>query len=218
MAGSDDLDDAFIKEHQDFVERLVDRTVSSLRLIGERDEFVAAGMEGLITARKRYDPERGAAFRTFAYYRVRGAIIDHARQASNLSRAVYTSLRAAAGADAAAEAAGEEVRPPGIAGMSDSVSALGQGLLQAAAAFMVSESSHKLSEEGSDAALESASLKEQIRKHVEQLPEREKALVKGFYFEDRSLEEVGEELGVSKSWASRLHSRALERIRAAMAK
>lgn len=210
------IDNAFIEEHREFVERLVDRTVGSLRLLGERDEFVAAAMEGLVVARQRYDPSRGAAFKTFAYYRVRGAIVDHARQASNLSRSVYTSLRAAAGADAAQESTLEESRPPGIMGMDDSVSALSQGLLQSAAAFMVSESTHKQAEEASDEAIGAERLRAKIRAHIETLPDRERALVQGFYFEDRSLEEVGAELGVSKSWASRLHARALERIRMAL--
>lgn len=215
-ASTDPIDDAFIEEHREFVERLVDRTIGSLQLLGERDEFVAAAMEGLVMAKRRYDPTRGAAFRTFAYYRVRGAVVDHARRASNLSRSVYTSLRASLGADAAMESAAEEPRPPGIMGMNESVSALSEGLLQAASAFMVSEASHKQSEEAGDEAIENQQVRTQLRKHIEKLPERERALVEGFYFDDRSLEEVGEELGISKSWASRLHARALERIRAAL--
>ncbi|PIW01840.1 MAG: RNA polymerase subunit sigma, partial [Deltaproteobacteria bacterium CG17_big_fil_post_rev_8_21_14_2_50_63_7] len=35
------------------------------------------------------------------------------------------------------------------------------------------------------------------------------ALIMGYYFEDRRFDEVAEELGISKSWASRLHAKAL---------
>ena len=52
-----------------------------------------------------------------------------------------------------------------------------------------------------------------VRKAIEVLPEREAALVRGFYFEGRHFEEVAKELGISKSWASRLHTKALELLR-----
>ncbi|MCZ7678771.1 MAG: sigma-70 family RNA polymerase sigma factor [Sandaracinaceae bacterium] len=48
------------------------------------------------------------------------------------------------------------------------------------------------------------------------LDERERALIEGHYFADRTIEEIGAEMGISKSWASRLHSRALGRLRSAL--
>jgi len=45
------------------------------------------------------------------------------------------------------------------------------------------------------------------------LPERERALVQGFYFDGRQFDEVAKELGISKSWASRLHAKALDLLR-----
>ncbi len=45
------------------------------------------------------------------------------------------------------------------------------------------------------------------------LPERERALMKKHYWEGKNLLEAGEELGISKSWASRLHAQAVERLR-----
>ena len=53
----------------------------------------------------------------------------------------------------------------------------------------------------------------QVRKHMRNaigtLPEKEKMLIMMYYFQNRTLEEVGERLGLSKSWTSRLHARAL---------
>jgi RNA polymerase sigma factor for flagellar operon FliA len=48
---------------------------------------------------------------------------------------------------------------------------------------------------------------------MDKLPEKERRLLQLHYFEDRNLEVAGVELGLSKSWASRLHARAVDRLR-----
>jgi RNA polymerase sigma factor for flagellar operon FliA len=55
-----------------------------------------------------------------------------------------------------------------------------------------------------------------LRAAIAQLPDRPRALVTRHYFEGKSLLEAGAELGVSKSWASRLHAQAVDRLRALM--
>jgi RNA polymerase sigma factor for flagellar operon FliA len=50
-----------------------------------------------------------------------------------------------------------------------------------------------------------------------ELPERERVLLRGHYFEGRSLELIAGELGISKSWASRLHTQALSELRQTLA-
>src|SRR5262245_60471891 len=58
----------------------------------ELDELVALGNAGLAEAASRFDPDRGATFSTFAWYRVQGAIIDGLRRSSNLPRRVWAKL------------------------------------------------------------------------------------------------------------------------------
>jgi len=53
-----------------------------------------------------------------------------------------------------------------------------------------------------------------LRVAIAQLPDRPRELVTKHYFEGKSLLEAGAELGVSKSWASRLHAQAVGRLRA----
>ncbi|HEX3482667.1 MAG TPA: sigma-70 family RNA polymerase sigma factor [Kofleriaceae bacterium] len=53
-----------------------------------------------------------------------------------------------------------------------------------------------------------------LRRAIAQLPDRPRALVTKHYFEGKSLLEAGAELGVSKSWASRLHAQAVDQLRA----
>jgi RNA polymerase sigma factor for flagellar operon FliA len=52
-------------------------------------------------------------------------------------------------------------------------------------------------------------IKEFMRQAIEELPEKERKLIKMYYFQNKTLEEAGEKLGLSKSWTSRLHARAL---------
>ncbi|MGB5704604.1 MAG: sigma-70 family RNA polymerase sigma factor, partial [Polyangiales bacterium] len=67
---------------------------------------------------------------------------------------------------------------------------------------------------------ESALLKnesiERLLGALSRLSARQRALIRGRYFEGRPLEELAADLGVSKSWASRIHTQALSALRAAL--
>jgi RNA polymerase sigma factor for flagellar operon FliA len=64
-----------------------------------------------------------------------------------------------------------------------------------------------------DQQLERMHLQARTRRAMDKLPEKERRLLQLHYFEDRNLEVAGVELGLSKSWASRLHARAVDRLR-----
>jgi RNA polymerase sigma factor for flagellar operon FliA len=156
-------------------------------------------------------------FKTFAYYRVRGAVLDGVRKAAYLPRRAYARLRAAEVLDAEAEAAVETraVTPQMRADIAASVRAIDKILGRIAAAYSIAAAAAEsedrsttpessfMAEEGKKAAIQA----------IEKLPERERFLVRGFYLEERPLDELAKELGVSRSWASRLHSKALDTLR-----
>jgi RNA polymerase sigma factor for flagellar operon FliA len=52
-----------------------------------------------------------------------------------------------------------------------------------------------------------------LRDALDALPEREAAMIKKHYWEGKNLVEAGEEMGISKSWASRIHAQAVEKLR-----
>jgi RNA polymerase sigma factor for flagellar operon FliA len=64
-----------------------------------------------------------------------------------------------------------------------------------------------------DERLELEQQKKRVRAAIAQLPEKERKLLEGYYFQAKTLEEAGAEIGQSKSWASRLHARAVERLK-----
>ncbi|MBK7155404.1 MAG: sigma-70 family RNA polymerase sigma factor [Sandaracinaceae bacterium] len=57
----------------------------------------------------------------------------------------------------------------------------------------------------------------EVRRALQQLPERERTILVAFYFDERSLDDVARELGLSISWASRLHHKGLDRLRELLA-
>src|SRR6476620_5099373 len=69
-----------VMQHQDYVRALARGIAKKLPKHVDFEELVSLGQVGLVSAAKQYETGRGAAFTTFAYYRVRGAILDGLRQ------------------------------------------------------------------------------------------------------------------------------------------
>jgi RNA polymerase sigma factor for flagellar operon FliA len=193
----------------------------------ELDELIALGNAGLAEAASRFDPSRGASFATFAWYRVQGAIIDGLRKSSNLPRRVWSQLVALRAASEylehrAEREVGAVQRGAQPAHGADALAAMKTAL--AAIRTMYVTSLQALQEQGFDVSdpetavpgerLDTGRLSAKLRAALAALPEKERALVTKHYWEGKNLLEAGAELGISKSWASRLHAQAVERLRA----
>jgi RNA polymerase sigma factor for flagellar operon FliA len=191
------------------------------------DELVALGNAGLAEAASRFDPARGVSFATFAWYRVQGAIIDGLRSATSLPRGVWARLVALRAASEylehrAERDAGAVQRGARPAEGADALAAVKSAL--SAIRTMYVTSLESMQEQGFDvedanaaAAAErfdTGRMSAKLRDALAALPDRERALVTKHYWEGKNLLEAGAELGISKSWASRLHAQAVERLRA----
>lgn len=188
----------------------------------ELDELVALGNAGLAEAAQRYDPDRGAAFPTFAWYRVQGAILDGLRKQSSLPRRVWAKLVALRAASDYLEHRAERERSgvPAATG-ADALAQVHESLSAIRTMYLTSLES--LREDGFDPAADALGPDDQIatkrlaaklRDAIRELPERERKLLTKHYWEGKDLVAAGAELGISKSWASRLHAQAVERLRA----
>lgn len=214
-------DAKFVEEWRPFVASIVRSIKVSLEIRSEVDDLIAFGFRGLLEARERFDPARGVHFKTFAYYRVRGAVFDGVRDMAYLPRRAYATRKAAMAADQLLEdqANALAAAPPGSKTTKEAAAAaLEEALGKLAASFV-------LASVGQDAEDQSGSPEEElisatdahiVRSAVDVLPERERALVEGFYFQGRRFDDVAADLGISKSWASRLHTRALTLLRRAI--
>ncbi|MDB4937426.1 MAG: polymerase sigma factor for flagellar operon [Labilithrix sp.] len=189
------------------------------------EDLASQGREALLAAARSYDPDRAVPFRRWANLRIRGAMIDSVRVNGNLPRRVYRKLRALQAADRVHENAAEEQAAAPVTTDVDADAKIGDQLGTAAMAmaigFLSMRSGDGLERAKDDRAtpeeaVGNAELLARIREAIAERPEAERKLLERHYFEDVSFEETARELGLSKSWASRLHSRAIEAVAKAM--
>lgn len=212
--------DALIEQYHEFVEGLVARLMRAMGLPHRhRDDFMAAGFLGLVEAAGRFDAGRGSDFRSFAFLRVRGAVIDHIRASCDLSGPAYQIFKALEGAHEIRRQSLEDRcngvnqhkdrAAEGVEVLSKSAIALAMVRSSTEAPFLKSESDTDPEKEVSK-----KQMFEKIRAAIATLPEKERTIVEQYYFHDLTLSEVAKRYaGLSKSWVSRLHDRALEMLR-----
>ncbi len=207
--------DPEVEAHQDLVERVVRRLSRELDLSCDPEDLRAWGQQGLLEARERFDAARGVRFSTFAYYRVRGAVIDGIRKQGWLRRRAYAKLKAHEAVDLVSEPVAEmEAQQPSLSA-EQRAARISDMLGKISAAYLLSalgqgdDDTPQTPEEHVDQAM----TREVVQRDLAELPERERALLQAVYFEGATIEEAGARLGLSKSWASRMHAKALERMR-----
>ncbi len=189
----------------------------------ELDDLIAYGTKGLLEAAQRYDPDRGTTFATFAYYRIRGAMFDGLRENGALSRTEFAKARMLERADDYLENAAERERgaDPAALARRSTADTLGQLSAHVAALTVVAVTSLDAQAGGEPEdpqslepydRLDGLGLRPHLRAALQGLSERERRLVELCYYQNQSLRAAGKELGISKSWASRLHGRALFKL------
>lgn len=185
----------------------------------ELEELMAYGQVGLLEAAQRFDPKVGANFLTFAHYRIKGAIFDGLRKMGVLkgpeSRAMASSDRANSYAGSLHD---QDMGSNMGASSRDDVRDISNAVTGLALVFATSlegtEGLQVADEQlSAEDRLELEETKRRVRAAIEKLPEKERKLLEGYYFQQKTLEEAGAAIGQSKSWASRLHARAVEQLR-----
>lgn len=207
--------DAESEAHRELVERVVRRLQRELDLSCDPGDLRAWGYQGLLEAKSRFDSSRGVRFSTFAYYRVRGAVLDGVRKQGWLKRRAYAKLKAFEASDAAGEQLAEtEAQSPSTT-LAARAQQIGDALGKISAAYLLSAvgQDEERAPTSPEELLGTAETRDAVKHGLSHLPERERALLETIYFEGATIEEAGRRLGLSKSWASRLHAKALERMR-----
>jgi RNA polymerase sigma factor FliA len=182
------------------------------------DDLRSFGREGLLQAARSFDGSHGVPFRRWANLRIRGAMIDGVRQWGHLPRRVYHELRAMAAADGV-QASLEEDHAANPTTTPEAADARITSYLAGMATAMAMGTLVTRDDPDADGAPPSpeelvakAELVGRVRAIVERLPEAERTLIERHYFGDETLDHAAASLGLSKSWGSRLHARAIERI------
>ena len=209
--------DEFIREYDAFVRGIVRHTRAQLGVDSSVEDLVAFAYQGLLEARQRFDPARGVQFKSFAYYRVRGAVVDGVRRMAYLPRRAYARLKAAEAVDLEGEPLAEGAAAGGAPPDGESALRALDGVLgRVAAAYATAASAEDSEGDSPELSLLARERRSAVQRALATLPEQERFLVQGHYIDGRNFDELAAELGLSKSWASRLHTRALGRLRDAL--
>ena len=229
--------DKLVEQHLSLVQAVARKLKKQITARIEFDDLVGYGAKGLIEAAERFDPQHGVAFSTFSYYRIRGAMLDGLRTMGWYSRADYARYRAeeraneylrnqsdregAASAGGAGGTGAATDGAPAAAGPEATLASVAEILGGIAAVHITSiEAAASVADErlpAPDASLDTGRLSVRVRDAIKKLPERERQLMELYYFADKNLEEAGAVMGLSKSWACRLHARAVDLLRLELA-
>jgi RNA polymerase sigma factor for flagellar operon FliA len=182
----------------------------------ELDDLIAFGQVGLAQAAAAFESSQGQQFSTYAYYRVRGSIYEGIEKMGWGTRSMHRRSRFHRRAHDLLEYA---VDPPSLPETTLEADAqwlggMTQQLVVVSLATIDGGDDSSTATEDTDPqdVIAAREIHEHLKRLVAALPEEPRRLIESMYFEGRSLQEAAGELKISKSWASRLHGRALARL------
>ena len=230
--GDKALRDRLILTYAPLVKYVAGRLGSGLPSHVDDDDLVSYGLLGLIGAIERYDPGRDIKFETYAISRIKGSIIDELRSMDWVPRSVRARARDIE--RAIAELEGKLGRAPSDAEIAKRIGSTEDELnesLSEIARTSIAALDELWTVSGGDqialidtiedtdvpdpqAALSQTEMREAIADAIARLPEREKLVVTLYYYEELTLREIGEVLGVTESRVSQLHTKAILRLKA----
>jgi RNA polymerase sigma factor for flagellar operon FliA len=216
--GDQEVRNRLVLRYSPLVKYVVGRVRSGLPPTVDAADLVSDGMLGLMDAIDKFDGRRGLQFQTYAVPRIRGAVLDGLRAADWVPRSVRSKIREIERAQADLEH--RLGRPP-----KDREVAAELGIGVDELRELYSKASYTgvgyLDEMGmgEDAApavhleTEDAEMRTALVQAIRQLPERDQVIVTLYYFEQLTLAEIGQVLGVSESRVSQLHTRCAMALR-----
>jgi RNA polymerase sigma factor for flagellar operon FliA len=234
--GAKELRDRLIVMYSPLVKYVAGRLGSGLPAHVDEGDLVSYGLLGLIAAIERYDPGRDIKFETYAIARIRGSIIDELRALDWVPRSVRSRAREIERAIAALEAklgraptdkeiadkvgisvdelegALTDISRSSIAALDELWSVSGEGDQVSLLDTLEDPDSVRPAD-----ALDETELREILGDAISRLPEREKLVITLYYYEELTLREIGEVLGVTESRISQLHTKAILRLKARLA-
>src|SRR5918998_1462356 len=202
----------------------------------EEADLISYGLLGLISAIERFDPSREIKFETFAMTRIKGSIIDELRSLDWVPRSVRAKAREIERANSKLEhqlhRAPTDQEVAEELGMS--VDEFQDALTRISNSSVIAlDELWTLSDSSGDqvslldtiqdpdaidpsAAMDATEMKDRLADAIARLPEREKLVVALYYYENLTLREIGEVLGVTESRVSQLHTKAVLRLKSAL--
>lgn len=208
--------DNLVSSHTRLVQQVVASLVSSLNLPKSlTEEFLSAGYLGLVEAAARFKPEAGTAFKTYAWIRVRGAVLDSLRRSGSLPRGMYRKIKALEGAGEVREGLFDARQRLSPAESAATVLEYAAQALIASGLVHATDGERPLAKEPNPhEALEASEDRKLLLRLIRRLPQPERSIIREYYLRDLSFSEILQKHpSLSKSWLSKLHARGLRMLR-----
>ncbi len=223
--------DALIVQYLPLVHRIVQQVGAYLRPPLSRDDLVSAGTIGLVKAARDYDASKDAEFKTYAYIRIRGAVIDELRGWSFTPPTTKKLL------DQVSAAADRHLQQHGTPASDEYIAkALGLTLDKLYQVYETARARHFLSISGGGSdddpapalgnilaadgehlpedRLAREELQQALAGAIETLPEKQRHIILLYYHRQLTMKQVSEVMDLTESRISQLHAAALFKLSA----
>ena len=225
--------ETLIEDYIPLVKYLAHRISVKLPNHVEIDDLVNSGIIGLIDAIEKFDRSRGIKFKTYAEFRIRGAIFDGLRSLDWVPRSVrkqkkmveqsYAHLEQKLGRHATDEELSESLGLDlsEFYKILDNLKGVNLGKFvelnnndnqsmdgEAAIAFIPDRST-----EDPFCKFQKHELTEILGEAIRNLPDKERYVVSLYYFDELTMKEIGTVLDITESRVSQLHTKSMLRLR-----
>jgi RNA polymerase sigma factor for flagellar operon FliA len=195
----------------------------------ELDDLISSGIVGLLDALDRFDNSRGIKFKTYAEFRIRGAMLDYLREmdwfprsvrqrATNLQN-VYAQLEVLLGRPPEEDEVANHLKIP-LEELQKELSLTTGLTIFSLDAPVDDEVDAGIQKAIAEAAMDEnkeeeilRDLKEVLGKAIDLLPEKEKHLIALYYYEELTMKEIGSLLSLGEPRICQLHNQAVLRLR-----
>lgn len=223
--------DKLVLEYAPLIKFIAQKIAVRLPSNIELDDLISSGVIGLMDAIDKYDPTRDNKFKTYAEFRIRGAILDELRAQDWVPRSIrdkaklldrtMVALEAELGRVPTDEEVANtlklstdefhellnQVRPVSLLSIDESQTFSNvdkKSILNILEGCKLSNPFNQLNVK---------SVKDIVTQAIEELPERQRLVLSLYYYEDLNLKEIGKVLRVTESRVSQLHAQAVSRLR-----
>jgi RNA polymerase sigma factor FliA len=224
--------DKLIMEYAPLIKFIAQKIAMRLPSNIELDDLISSGVIGLMDALDKYDPSRDNKFKTYAEFRIRGAILDELRAQDWVPRSVrdksklldrtIIKLESELGRSPEDQEIAErlgvsleelydlmnQVKPVSVLSIDEAPtfsSVDKKSILNILDGCKINNPHNQLNVKF---------VKDVVPSAIEELPERQRLVLSLYYYEDLNLKEIGRVLRVTESRVSQLHAHAIARLRA----
>ncbi len=226
-----------IMEFTPLIKYLANKMTARTHYTVELDEMISYGVLGLIDAIDKYDKKRKNEFKTYAEFRIRGAMLDYMREEDPVSRSVRDKIKLVEKAQRELE--DKLKRKPTAKEMAKKLKVSMNGYFEMTnyarpVAFLrIEDGSSKNSDnniinsielkdedEGSNPfdVASNCSIKKLMANAMAALNEKERSVISLHYYNDMNFRDIGKTIGVSESRVCQLHSSAISRLKGVLGK